>query len=54
MEIARKVNIDFTVKPAEAFAQTLAPQLLEGKKFRFVLQWKARGQRVRDEEHVDV
>ncbi|MCJ1251443.1 hypothetical protein MMC30_008676 [Trapelia coarctata] len=35
-EIARKVNVDFTVKAAKAFAQTLAPQLPEGKKFRFV------------------
>jgi len=35
-EMTRKVNVDFAVKAAEAFAKTLAPQLPEGKKFRFV------------------
>ena len=36
VEVARKVNVDFTVKAAEAFAKKLAAQVPEGKKFRFV------------------
>ncbi len=35
-EMARKVNVDFAAKAAGAFAETLAPQLPGGEKFRFI------------------
>lgn len=36
VEMARKLNVNLAVEAAIAFAKTLAPQLPEGKKFRFV------------------
>jgi len=36
METARKVNVDYTLAAANAFATSLTPQLGDGKRFRFV------------------